>query len=146
MRTIVLKSCCLVYSPLLPCGQPVSPVTQAPIATQETSIQPSSPPEEAATETEQPPTSVPPQMSVPELVDDFHPPTGLDPESPSESPGRFRLLPANSTDGMIWVQEYGLRMQHDPNSTVEGSNIKDPAVLQLADGSYLMVYVSRIPK
>jgi len=100
MRKIVLRILLPVLLAAIACWQPVTPVTQAPVATQETPIQSTSPPEptKAATETDQPPTSVPTQTSVPALVDDFQPPTGLDPESSSESPGRFRLLTAKPTD------------------------------------------------
>lgn len=50
-----------------------------------------------------------------------------------------------STDGVAWVAEEGVRLAFDPASGLEGSYIKDPAVARLADGSYLMVYVTRIP-
>ena len=108
MRTTILTILLPVLLAAIACGQPVSRVTQAPVPTQETPIQPTSPPEptEAATETGQAPTAAPSQTSVqtsvPALVDDFQPPTGLDLESPAESPGRFRLLTAKSTDGLTF--------------------------------------------
>ena len=36
---------------------------------------------------------------------------------------RKNILSFFSADGMNWVQEDGVRLQHDPNSTVEGSYI-----------------------
>lgn len=50
-----------------------------------------------------------------------------------------------STDGMTWLAEPGVPLACDPNSPVESEYIKDPAVVQLPDGSYLMVYVTKIP-
>lgn len=51
-----------------------------------------------------------------------------------------------STDGASWTAEPGKRLAFDPNSAVEGDYIKDPAVLRLPDNTYLMVYVTKIPK
>lgn len=48
-------------------------------------------------------------------------------------------------DGAQWAVEPGLALAHDPASAVEFSYIKDAAVLPLADGRYLMVYVTKLP-
>lgn len=50
-----------------------------------------------------------------------------------------------STDGLTWEKEPGMRLTYDPQSSLEGEYIKDPAIQQLPDGTYLMVYVTRIP-
>ncbi len=50
-----------------------------------------------------------------------------------------------SADGLSWKKEDGIRMAYDPASPLEGQYIKDPAIQQLPDGTYLMVYVTRIP-
>lgn len=51
-----------------------------------------------------------------------------------------------SSDGETWTAEPGVVMAHDRNSTVESNYIKDPAVLPLPDGTYLMVYVTKLAK
>lgn len=51
-----------------------------------------------------------------------------------------------STDGETWTLEPDERLTFDPNSAIESVEIKDPAVLQLAGGSYLMIYVTKIPR
>ena len=63
----------------------------------------------------------------------------------SFSLGKLDIRSFFSTDGSNWTLEDGVRLAHDPNSPLEDSYIKDPAVLRLADGTYLMVYVTRIP-
>ncbi|MBI4100235.1 hypothetical protein HY439_00640 [Candidatus Microgenomates bacterium] len=50
-----------------------------------------------------------------------------------------------STDGEDWVAEDGVRLTLDPSSQLETGVLKDPAVVELLDGSYLMVYVTKIP-
>jgi hypothetical protein len=50
-----------------------------------------------------------------------------------------------SEDGIRWTVEEGIRLAFDSSSGLENQYIKDPAVIQLPDGSYLMVYVTRIP-
>lgn len=50
-----------------------------------------------------------------------------------------------STDGSTWTMEEGARLSFDGDSEQESKYIKDPAVAQLADGTYLMAYVTVIP-
>jgi hypothetical protein len=50
-----------------------------------------------------------------------------------------------SVDGQSWEKESGVRLAYDPESPLEDQYIKDPAIQQLPDGTYLMVYVTRIP-
>src|SRR3989338_1194243 len=50
-----------------------------------------------------------------------------------------------STDGENWTAEDGVRLTLDPSSQLETGVLKDPAVARLSDGSYLMVYVTKIP-
>ncbi len=51
-----------------------------------------------------------------------------------------------STDGYTWKVEDGSRLSFDKNSQLESKYIKDPAVAKLADGSYIMAYVTVIPE
>lgn len=50
-----------------------------------------------------------------------------------------------SEDGRRWTVEPGARLTLDPSSGRESVFVKDPAVVRLADGRYLMVYVTGIP-
>lgn len=52
---------------------------------------------------------------------------------------------AFSSDGTTWVVESGRRLAPDPTASKESDGVKDPAVARLPDGSYLMVYATRIP-
>jgi hypothetical protein len=49
-----------------------------------------------------------------------------------------------TTDGITWTDE-GVRLELDESSGYESLQVKDPTVVQLADGRYLMVYVTAIP-
>ncbi|MBI2566777.1 MAG: hypothetical protein HYV63_07090 [Candidatus Schekmanbacteria bacterium] len=51
----------------------------------------------------------------------------------------------STTDGTEWVADPGPRLQVDTSSGLEGPAVVDPAVAQVATGSYLMVYVTEIP-
>lgn len=51
-----------------------------------------------------------------------------------------------STDGETWKVEAGSRLVADTASLHGGSYLQDSTVVQLADGTYLMVYVSDIPE
>ncbi|MEQ1853185.1 MAG: hypothetical protein ABMA01_16525, partial [Chthoniobacteraceae bacterium] len=51
-----------------------------------------------------------------------------------------------SKDGTKWTAEPGVRLAFDETSSGGGTQIKDPSVLKLADGSYLMVYTARMPE
>jgi hypothetical protein len=49
-------------------------------------------------------------------------------------------------DGFQWEEEEGVRLALDTESGLEKSFVKDVAVIQLSDGSYLMVYCTVIPE
>lgn len=50
-----------------------------------------------------------------------------------------------SSDGYTWIADEGARLEPDTTSGLESDFVKDPAVVQLEDGSYFMVYVTAIP-
>ena len=50
-----------------------------------------------------------------------------------------------STDGWTWSSESGTRLALDTSAGLESNGVKDPAVVRLADGTWFMIYVSRIP-
>lgn len=50
-----------------------------------------------------------------------------------------------SKDGENWTAEDGVRLALNHTSGYETGVLKDPAVVQLPDGSFLMVYVTKIP-
>lgn len=56
-----------------------------------------------------------------------------------------RIVSFFTTDGDVWMLEDGARLDADPDSAEEQEGVKDPAVVQLADGRYLMVYVTVHP-
>jgi hypothetical protein len=49
-------------------------------------------------------------------------------------------------DGNVFVQDKGYRLTLDPSNPLESEFLREPTVARLADGTYLMVYVSRIPE
>ncbi len=51
-----------------------------------------------------------------------------------------------SVDGAAWIPESGLRLAADFSSGLEAVGVLDPAVTRLADGSYVMIYVTGIPE
>jgi hypothetical protein len=51
-----------------------------------------------------------------------------------------------TTDGVTWTEEAGKRLEVDSSTGKESGSVKDASVVRLPDGSYLMVYVSQIPK
>jgi len=50
-----------------------------------------------------------------------------------------------TTDGSAWTADAGARLTLDTGSGKESDVIKDPAVVRLSDGTYFMVYVTKIP-
>ncbi|MBI2899094.1 MAG: hypothetical protein HYY17_02850 [Planctomycetes bacterium] len=50
-----------------------------------------------------------------------------------------------SADGETWTSEPGTRLTLDTASGLEAHGVKDAAVIRLANGTYLMVYVTEIP-
>ncbi len=50
-----------------------------------------------------------------------------------------------SSDGWTWTEEAGVRLELDTTTGLEKDSVKDPGVVQLPDGTYLMVYVTQIP-
>jgi hypothetical protein len=61
------------------------------------------------------------------------------------SPGYADFASYTSTDGITWTLEDGVPLSFEGNSELESKYIMDPAVAQLADGTYLMAYVTVIP-
>ncbi|MBI2595230.1 hypothetical protein HYW46_00655 [Candidatus Daviesbacteria bacterium] len=59
--------------------------------------------------------------------------------------GNKTIVSFFSKDGKDWVAEEGVRLSINHNSGFETGVLKDPAVVQLSDSSYLMVYVTKIP-
>ncbi|HIG17477.1 MAG TPA: hypothetical protein EYQ31_09420 [Candidatus Handelsmanbacteria bacterium] len=49
-----------------------------------------------------------------------------------------------STDGTTWESE-GLRLELDTSSELEADFVKDPGIVRLPDGTYLMVYATNVP-
>ena len=68
---------------------------------------------------------------------------GFDQTGPPGTPRYIRSL--FSTDGVNWTVEDGNRLDLDESAGLETNEVKDPSVVQLADGSYLMFYVTGIP-
>lgn len=61
-------------------------------------------------------------------------------------PGGTTTIGSISTaDGTTWTTDPGTRLAMDASSGNESNGVKDPAVVRLADGTYLMVYATRIP-
>ncbi len=50
-----------------------------------------------------------------------------------------------SKDGATWTADPGVRLALDASSGLESKYVKDPSVIRLKDGTYLMVYVTQIP-
>lgn len=50
-----------------------------------------------------------------------------------------------SKDGTTWTADPGIRLALDASSGLESEYVKDPSVIRLTDGTYLMVYVTQIP-
>ncbi len=63
----------------------------------------------------------------------------------------FQLRPSEfrsfiTTDGLTWKDEGNVYLSYEEGENeLEGFYIKDPSVIQLPDGSYFMVYVTRAP-
>lgn len=59
-------------------------------------------------------------------------------------PSEFRSFV--TTDGLTWKDEGLVYLEYEEGGNeLEGFYIKDPVVVQLPDGTYLMVYVTRVP-
>jgi len=59
--------------------------------------------------------------------------------------GRWGIVSFFTTEGATWTPEEGYRLQIDTSTDLESWQVKDPAVVRLQDGSYLMIYVTIIP-
>lgn len=59
--------------------------------------------------------------------------------------GRGGIVSFFTRDGIDWKPESGYRLEPNTSTGLEGREAKDPAVVRLPDGSYLMVYVTAIP-
>lgn len=55
------------------------------------------------------------------------------------------IVSFTSTDGDTWTKDEGTRLQLDTSAGLESNVVKDPGVIQLQDGRYLMVYATMIP-
>lgn len=61
-------------------------------------------------------------------------------------PGGTTTIGSVSTaDGTTWTADPGTRLSMDASSGQESNGVKDPAVASLPDGTFLMVYATRIP-
>lgn len=49
-----------------------------------------------------------------------------------------------TTDSKTWKVEDGVRLSFDPTNPLESEYVKDPAVVKLANGSYFMVYATKL--
>jgi outer membrane protein assembly factor BamB len=56
------------------------------------------------------------------------------------------ILSIFTTDGVTWTAEPGVRLAPDASATLEALGVADPAVALLADGRYIMIYVTVIPE
>jgi predicted GH43/DUF377 family glycosyl hydrolase len=61
-----------------------------------------------------------------------------------ESPPSHRIWSIFSTDGETWEVE-GKILDVDVATGFESVFVRDPAVLQIPDGTYVMFYTTRIP-
>lgn len=57
----------------------------------------------------------------------------------------FEIDSWTSEDGFTWVMDEGARLVFDGSSDMEKNFVKDPAVVQLEDGIYMMFYITAIP-
>ncbi|MSR86372.1 exo-alpha-sialidase [Candidatus Woesearchaeota archaeon] len=57
----------------------------------------------------------------------------------------FEIDSWTTEEGFTWIQDEGVRLSYDGSSDLEKNFVKDPAVIQLEDGSYMMFYISAIP-
>lgn len=64
------------------------------------------------------------------------------PPGPGVTPGINSVF---STDGVTWTADPGKRLVLDPSAGKESEAVKDPAIARLPDGTYMMVYSTRIP-
>lgn len=61
-----------------------------------------------------------------------------------QEPGRLTMYTAFSSDGESWTLE-GTLMEVDESLGLESVAVKDPAITQLPDGRYLLIYGTIIP-
>ncbi|MBE2195132.1 MAG: hypothetical protein IAE83_13240 [Anaerolinea sp.] len=63
-----------------------------------------------------------------------------------QMPGSTHIVSFFTTDGETWTLEPGRRLEVDDSTQLEAEVVKDPAVAQLPDGRWIMIYVSMIPE
>lgn len=63
-----------------------------------------------------------------------------------QMPGDAYIVSFFTTDGETWTLEDGVRLAMDEDGDFEAEGVKDPAVAQLPDGRWLMVYVTTQPE
>ncbi len=51
-----------------------------------------------------------------------------------------------TADGQTWQLDEGVRLELNQSSSLEAIGVKDPAVVQMPDGRYLMIYSTVIPE
>lgn len=61
-------------------------------------------------------------------------------------PGNAHIVSFFTEDGQTWQLEDGIRLEMDAAGGFEAEGVKDPAVVQLPDGRWLMVYVTTQPE
>ena len=59
--------------------------------------------------------------------------------------GTLSIYSVFTADGVTWTVEPGTRLTGDLSSGLENGTVKDPAVAQLANGRYIMIYATVIP-
>jgi predicted GH43/DUF377 family glycosyl hydrolase len=64
---------------------------------------------------------------------------------PNKPPPEMNIQSASSSDGRVWSLDPGIRLERDPQNSLEGMYVKDPAVV-LKDSLYIMYYVTRKPE
>ncbi len=57
----------------------------------------------------------------------------------------FEIDSWTSEDGFTWIMDEGVRLVYDKENKMEKNFVKDPAVVQLEDGTYMMFYITAIP-
>lgn len=61
-------------------------------------------------------------------------------------PGDASIVSFFTEDGINWQLEEGFRLRMDVSTGLEAEGVKDPAVVQLPDSTWLMVYVTTQPE
>ncbi len=65
--------------------------------------------------------------------------------SAGKGQGDIKIASFFSSNGDTWTADPGFRLTPNTSSGKESGGVKDPSVIKLQDGTYLMVYVTKIP-